>query len=214
MNDHPLSSPPPLDDLRDRLARRAAADGLLDVAYRTVDSPIGALLVAATPAGLVRVAFAAEGFDDVLDALAAAVSPRVLAAAAPTEDVARQLDEYFAGRRRRFDLPLDLRLAHGFRRDVVAHLPDIPYGATVSYAELARLAGRPAAVRAAASGCAQNPVPVVVPCHRVVRADGTIGRYRGGQAAKSTLLALEAPGGSTPGGEGGGAYRVRHGQTT
>lgn len=174
------------------LARRAERAGILDVAYRIVDSPLGALLLAATPEGLVRVAFAGEGHDDVLDALATAVSPRVLEAPARLDAVARQLDEYFAGHRRTFDVPVDLQLAAGFRRAVLQHLREIPFGATESYAVVARAAGSPNAVRAAGSACATNPVPVVVPCHRVVRSDGSIGQYRGGVAAKRTLLALEA----------------------
>ena len=174
------------------LARRAEREGILDVAYRTVDSPLGALLLAATTEGLVRVAFADEGHDAVLAALATAVSPRVLQAPARLDVVARQLEEYFAGRRRTFDVPVDLQLATGFRRLVLQHLREIPFGVTESYAVVARAAGSPNAVRAAGSACATNPVPVVVPCHRVVRSDGSIGRYRGGVAAKQTLLALEA----------------------
>lgn len=174
------------------LATKAADAGLLDVAYRTLDSPLGSLLLAATPVGLVRVAFAVEGHDDVLRLLANDVSPRVLAAPARLDDAARQLDDYFAGHRRRFDLPLDLRLAHGFRRTVLEHLPDIPYGATATYAAVAGAAGNPGAVRAAASACSHNPLPLVVPCHRVVRSDGSIGNYLAGVAAKQTLLELEA----------------------
>jgi len=174
------------------LAARAARDGLLDVAYRTLDSPLGALLLAATPAGLVRVAFQGEDHDAVLAALAATVSSRVLEAPAPLDGVARQLDEYFAGRRRTFDVAVDLHLAAGFRRVVLQHLREIPYGATESYATVARAVGSPRAVRAAGSACATNPVPLVVPCHRVVRSDGTIGQYRGGPEAKRALLALEA----------------------
>jgi len=174
------------------LVRRAEAEGLLDVAYRTVDSPLGALLLAATPVGLVRVAFEGEDHATVLAAIADDVSPRVLQAPSRLDDLARQLDEYFAGRRHRFDVAVDLRLAHGFRRAVLEHLRDIPYGGTESYATVARAAGSPNAVRAAGSACATNPVPLVVPCHRVVRSDGSIGQYRGGVEAKRRLLALEA----------------------
>lgn len=188
----PAPDPARLARLRADLTRRADDADLLDVAVRTVDGPLGSLLVAVTPAGVVRVAFETEGHDDVLAALAADVSPRVLSSAARTDEVARQLDDYFAGRRHRFELPIDLQLVTGFRRDVIAHLPDVGYGETASYAELARLAGRPAAVRAVGSACANNPVPVVVPCHRIVRSDGTIGQYRGGTEAKSMLLAMEA----------------------
>jgi methylated-DNA-[protein]-cysteine S-methyltransferase len=179
-------------ELRERLAADADREGLLDLAYRTIDSPIGALLLVASPAGLVRVAFELEDHGAVLEQLAGAVSPRILRAPRRTDDAAQQIDEYFAGRRRRFDVPLDLQLVHGFRREVISHLPDIAYGTTQSYAQVARSAGNPAAVRAVGSACSHNPVPVVVPCHRVVRSDGTIGQYLGGTDAKRTLLAMEA----------------------
>ncbi len=179
-------------ELLAHLAERADHDGLLDVAYRTVDSPVGSLLLAVSPAGLVRVAFEREIFDTVLADLATAISPRILRTGRRTDDVARQLDEYFAGRRRRFDVVVDLQLVHGFRRSVIAHLQEIPYGATESYAAVAIAAGSPAAVRAVGTACAHNPVPLVVPCHRVIRSDGTIGRYLGGAEAKAALLALES----------------------
>jgi methylated-DNA-[protein]-cysteine S-methyltransferase len=180
------------DRLRAVLNSKAAAAGVLDVAYRTVDSPLGPLLLASTPLGLVRVAFAVEGHDEVLGRLAVEVSPRILAAPQRLDDAARQLDDYFARRRRAFDLPIDLRLARGFRRTVLEHLPEIPYGSTASYAAVAGASGKPAAVRAAASACSHNPLPLVVPCHRVVRSDGTIGNYLAGTAAKQALLDLEA----------------------
>jgi methylated-DNA-[protein]-cysteine S-methyltransferase len=183
---------PTIERLRGELVTRADRAGLVDVAYRVVDSPLGPLLLAATTDGLVRVAFAGEGHDAVLGALADDVSPRVLRAPGRLDDAARQLDEYFAGRRRVFDVPVDLRLAHGFRRGVLEHLRSIPFGGTESYATVAGAVGSPRAVRAAGSACASNPVPVVVPCHRVVRSDGSIGRYRGGTDAKRLLLALEA----------------------
>lgn len=173
------------------LTARAAADGLLDIAYRTVDSPVGTLLLARTARGLVRVAFAVQDHDAVLSALATSVSPRVLEAPQQLDDVARELDEYFAGRRTTFDVPLDLQLLRGFRRDVVLHLPDIAYGRTASYAAMATLAGSPRAVRAVGTACALNPLPVVLPCHRVVRSDGSPGQYAGGPDAKLTLLELE-----------------------
>jgi methylated-DNA-[protein]-cysteine S-methyltransferase len=180
-----------LERLHARLVEAAAADGSLDVAYRTLDTPVGALLIAATPAGLVRVAYPSEGHDDVLATLAARVSPRVLQAPGRLDEVARELDDYFTGRRRSFDLRLDLQLAHGFRRDVLTSLPRIGYGSTASYAAVAARAGRPRAVRATASACATNPLPIVIPCHRVVRSDGSLGGYLGGVAAKRTLLRLE-----------------------
>jgi methylated-DNA-[protein]-cysteine S-methyltransferase len=174
------------------LARRAEAAGLLDVSYRTVDSPLGSLLLAATPVGLVRLAFEGEDHAAVLAAIAADVSPRVLQVPSRLDAAARQLDEYFTGQRHAFEVPVDLQLARGFRRAVLVHLQEIPYGRTESYAAVARAAGSPNAVRAAGSACATNPVPLVVPCHRVVRSDGSIGQYRGGVEAKRRLLALEA----------------------
>jgi methylated-DNA-[protein]-cysteine S-methyltransferase len=180
--------------LRGALADRAEQDDLLDVAYRTVDSPVGSLLLAATPLGLVRVAYASENHDAILAKLAAQVSPRVLYAPVRLDSAARELDEYFAGRRRSFDVPLDFRLSHGFRRAVHLHLREIGYGRTESYAEVAAAAGSPAAVRAVGSACATNPLPVVVPCHRVVRSDGSLGGYVGGADAKRGLLAMEASG--------------------
>jgi methylated-DNA-[protein]-cysteine S-methyltransferase len=180
-----------LDRLHQDLAARAQDEGVLDVAYRTVESPVGTLLLAATPEGLVRVAFDGEGEDLVLAELATRVSPRILRAGNRLEPVVRQLEEYFAGRRREFDVAVDLRLAAGFRREVLGELVRVPYGATVSYTALAASAGRPTAVRAAASACATNPVPLVVPCHRVLRSDGSLGGYRGGLAAKRVLLDLE-----------------------
>ncbi|MFL5309074.1 MAG: methylated-DNA--[protein]-cysteine S-methyltransferase, partial [Myxococcales bacterium] len=151
----------------------------------------GALLLAATGEGLVRVAFSCEDHDAVLASLASDISPRILRTTRRLDEAAHQLDEYFAGKRRAFSVPVDLQLAHGFRRSVLEHLRRIPYGATQSYSTVARAAGNPSAVRAAATACSHNPVPLVVPCHRVVRSDGTAGEYRGGSEAKRTLLALE-----------------------
>lgn len=185
-------SPGDLRRLRARLAAAAQRDGILDVAYRTVDSPVGPLLLAATEAGLVRVAYTSEDHDAVLQALADRISPRVLNAPARLDAAARELGEYFAGQRRSFGLSLDWRLTAGFRRAVLSHLAEIGYGRTASYAAVAGLAGNPKAVRAAATACATNPLPVIVPCHRVVYSDGRIGRYLGGPDAKRTLLTLEA----------------------
>ncbi|CAN5323097.1 methylated-DNA--[protein]-cysteine S-methyltransferase [soil metagenome] len=179
--------------LHDRLAAAAAEAGLLDVAYRTIDTPIGALLLAATDAGLVRVAFAVEGHDRVLEQLAVSVSPRVLRAAGRLDPAAVELEEYFAGRRTSFDLPLDLRLSSGFRRLVLGELIRIGYGSTASYAAIAVAAGSPRAVRAVGNACATNPLPIVVPCHRVLRSDGSIGQYLAGPEVKRTLLDLEHP---------------------
>ncbi len=175
-----------------RLERAAESDGALDVAYRTIDTPVGTLLLAATTVGLVRVAYDVEGHDAVLTRLADAVSPRILRSSSRLETVARQIDEYFAKRRTTFDLSVDLRLADGFRRAVIEHLRDIGYGRRESYAAVATAIGNPRAVRAVGTACAHNPLPLVVPCHRVVRSDGSTGSYVGGPLAKATLLDLEA----------------------
>lgn len=180
-----------LTRLRERLARAARDSGLLDIAYRTVDSPVGPLLLAATSRGLVRVAFEREGFDTVLGELAERVSPRILSEDGRLDDAARQLDDYFGGRRRAFDLPLDDSLSDGFRKVVRHYLPLIAYGRTATYKQVATSVGNPNAVRAVGSACATNPLPVVVPCHRVVRSDGGLGGYLGGLAAKTALLELE-----------------------
>ncbi|HVQ99522.1 MAG TPA: methylated-DNA--[protein]-cysteine S-methyltransferase [Mycobacterium sp.] len=181
-----------LQRLHARLEADAQARGLLDIAYRTVDSAVGPLLLAATPLGLLRVAFANENYDLVLQHLAQRISPRILEAPAQLDPLVRQLDEYFAGRRHSFEVPLDWSLAQGFRRTVLEYLnTDIAYGATTSYAILAGIAGSPKAVRAVGTACATNPIPIVVPCHRVIRSDGKIGAYRGGPAAKCALLDLE-----------------------
>jgi methylated-DNA-[protein]-cysteine S-methyltransferase len=181
-----------LSRLHATLERRAAAAELLDVAYRTIDSPVGPMLLAATEAGLVRVAYDIEGHEAVLAQLSDAVSPRILRAPARLDEVARQLDEYFTKRRTAFQLPIDLRLAEGFRRSVVERLREIGYGHRWTYAQVAAAVGNPRAVRAVGSACAHNPLPVVIPCHRVVRSDGSTGQYVGGPAAKSALLELEA----------------------
>jgi methylated-DNA-[protein]-cysteine S-methyltransferase len=178
--------------LHARLVAAAERDGILDVAYRTLATPVGELLLAGTERGLVRVAYPAQGHDAALASLSRTVSPRILHAPGRLDLASRQLEEYFAGRRTDFELPLDLRLAAGFRRTVLAHLPTIPYGRTESYAQVAAAAGNPKAVRAAGTACARNPLPVVVPCHRVVRSDGTFGGYAGGPDAKRALLALES----------------------
>jgi len=178
--------------LHARLVADASAAGILDVAYRTVDSPLGPLLLAATEQGLLRVAYAREDHDQVLAQLASSVSARVLRAPARTDLAARELEEYFAGQRTAFNLPLDLRLSTGFRRTVLTHLADIAYGTTASYAAVAGAAGNPGAVRAVGTACATNPLPVVLPCHRVIRSDGSAGRYVGGVDAKRALLSLES----------------------
>jgi methylated-DNA-[protein]-cysteine S-methyltransferase len=181
-----------LTRLHRRLEADAADHNLLDVAYRTVETPVGELLLAATPQGLVRIAYASEGLDTVLQSLAAKISPRILRAPQRLDDAASQLDDYFVGHRRSFQLPLDLRLSRGFRRSVLDHLRGIAYGTTESYGSVAAATGHATAVRAVGSACATNPLPVVVPCHRVLRSDGSLGGYLGGLAAKRTLLDLEA----------------------
>lgn len=181
-----------LSRLRDRLALAAEAAGLLDVAYMTVDSPVGTLLLAATPKGLVRVAYEVEDHDRVLETLTQRISPRVLRAPKRLDMAARELDEYFGKKRRAFDLPLDLSLSRGLRQLVQRHLPEIGYGQTRTYGQVAELVGSPKAVRAVGTACATNPLPVVLPCHRVLKADGTSGGYVGGPAAKMALLRLEA----------------------
>jgi methylated-DNA-[protein]-cysteine S-methyltransferase len=198
MNQHtdlfptPAPEPDTLARLHRQLEEASEREGLLDVAYRTVDSPVGRLLLAATPRGLVRIAYDAEDHDRVLEALAGQLSPRVLRAPKRLDTAARELEEYFAGQRRAFDLPLDQSLSHGFRLLVQQNLPSIAYGQTRSYGQIAELVGNPKAVRAVGTACATNPLPVVVPCHRVLKADGTPGGYVGGPHAKLTLLTLEA----------------------
>jgi methylated-DNA-[protein]-cysteine S-methyltransferase len=177
--------------LHARLADAAERDGVLDVGYRTLDTPVGTLLLAATGLGLVRVAFQSQDHDAVLAGLSSAVSPRILRAPGRLDEVCRQLEQYFAGRRTAFEVPLDLRLSTGFRRGVLAHLPEIGYGRTASYAQVAAAAGSPKAVRAVGTACATNPLPLVLPCHRVIRSDGTLGQYAGGAAAKQALLRME-----------------------
>jgi methylated-DNA-[protein]-cysteine S-methyltransferase len=178
--------------LHQRLERDADSADVLDVAYRTIDTPVGTLLLAATTAGLVRVAYDIEGHDAVLADLADRISPRLLRAPSRLDTTARQIDEYFGKRRTTFEVPVDLRLAEGFRRNVIEHLREIGYGRRESYATVAAAIGSPRAVRAVGTACAHNPLPVVIPCHRVVRSDGSTGQYVGGPLAKSTLLDLEA----------------------
>jgi methylated-DNA-[protein]-cysteine S-methyltransferase len=181
-----------LERLHRRLERAADTAGVLDIAYRTVDTPVGPLLLAATHTGLVRVAYEVEDHETVLAQLAEAISPRILHAPARLDAVVEQFDEYFAKRRTIFDVAVDLRLTRGFRRSVIEHLRAIRYGHRESYASVATAVGNPRAVRAVGSACAHNPLPVVIPCHRVVRSDGSTGQYVGGPQAKAALLELEA----------------------
>jgi len=180
------------DGIRERLAVRAESEGLIDVAVERHESPLGELLVAATDAGIVRLGLPGDGEDEVLAELAERISPRVLIAPRETvTDARHQLDEYFDRRRRDFELALDWRLTNGFRREVLRATARIPYGSTGTYSTVAAEAGSPAAVRAAGTALATNPVPIVVPCHRVLRSDGALGNYRGGPEVKERLLELE-----------------------
>jgi methylated-DNA-[protein]-cysteine S-methyltransferase len=175
-----------------RLTQRALDEGLVSIAYGHADSPFGDLLVAATPKGVVKVGFLHTGSEDaMLQELAERLSPRVMHAPARVDDARRQLDEYFAGRRRRFELRTDRALIRGFARAVLAQTARIPYGSYLTYGEVAAEAGNPRAHRAAGSALARNPIPIVIPCHRVLRSGGVIGNYGGGPEMKSRLLSLE-----------------------
>ncbi|MDV8000174.1 methylated-DNA--[protein]-cysteine S-methyltransferase [Rhodococcus sp. IEGM 1408] len=198
-------APADIARLRDRLTREAERDDLVDVAFRTVDSPIGGLLLAATPLGLVYVAFEIEDQQAVLEMLATRIGPRVLRAPADPGGVGspgpasrvlatatEQIDGYLAGRRREFDVALDPALATGFRGEVQRRLAGVAYGRTATYKEIAAALDRPGAVRAVGSACATNPLPLVWPCHRILRSDGALGGYRGGLEAKRRLLAMES----------------------
>jgi methylated-DNA-[protein]-cysteine S-methyltransferase len=173
------------------LSAAAAAAGLLDVAYATVDSPVGELLLAATPRGLVRVGYLDGGLAAALDELAARVSPRVLAAPRALDPARRELDEYFSGARRSFDLVLDWQLAAGFGRRVLQATAAIPFGDVSSYGRVAAAAGSPRGARAAGNALGANPLPIVVPCHRILHAGGGLGGYTGGVERKKVLLAIE-----------------------
>jgi methylated-DNA-[protein]-cysteine S-methyltransferase len=179
-----------IDGLLASVARQAEAEGLVDVAWTVEDSPVGPLILASTPEGVVRISFGPE--DETIAELAEQVSPRVLRVPRRLDPVRRELGEYFAGRRQVFEVPLDWRLSRGFRRTVLGELArGVPYGRTVSYKELAELAGSPKASRATGSAMATNPIPIVVPCHRVLRTGGDLGGYGGGLEAKLWLLRHE-----------------------
>jgi methylated-DNA-[protein]-cysteine S-methyltransferase len=174
-----------------RLSARAAEEGLADVSYAPVDSPFGPLLLAATKRGLVRLAFPEEDVDSVLERLAIRVSPRIVEAPASLEPMRRELEEYFSGRRREFGLSLDWTLVGPFGRRVLGVTSEIPYGGWLSYAEVAADAGSPRGSRAAGNALGSNPIPIVVPCHRVLRSGGALGGYGGGLDRKRYLLTLE-----------------------
>jgi methylated-DNA-[protein]-cysteine S-methyltransferase len=173
------------------LAERASHAGLLDVAYAELDSPIGELIVFVTPRGLLRVKYADEPIETVLADVSARVSPRILRAPSRTDAVRRELDGYFALRRRRFDLPIDWSLVRGFAGGVLRQTAQIPFGDVRSYGQVAAQAGSPRAARAAGNALGSNPIPIVVPCHRVLHANGSLGGYSGGLDRKRYLLALE-----------------------
>jgi methylated-DNA-[protein]-cysteine S-methyltransferase len=184
---HPVSEPPLPD-----LSSAAAAAGLLDVAYAKLDCALGTLLLAATPRGLVRIAYLDSGDEDaVLQALATKVSPRVLAAPGRLDEPRRELDQYLSGARRRFEVALDWQLVGGFGRRVLEATARIPYGSLSTYKQVATEAGNPRASRAAGNALGANPLPIVVPCHRILHSTGGIGGYTGGLERKRTLLAIE-----------------------
>jgi len=187
----PLAGVREAGDAARRLTARVAAEGLADVSYATADSPFGTLLVAATGRGLVRVAFPEEDVDFVLERLARGISPRIVETPAPLDPVRRELDEYFSGRRRQFELELDWALVGRFGRRVLTVTSEIPYGGVQSYGEVAADAGSPRGSRAAGNALGSNPIPIVIPCHRVLRAGGALGGYGGGVERKRWLLELE-----------------------
>lgn len=174
-----------------RLTERIVADGLADVEYASVDSPFGTLHAATTRRGLVRLAFPEESVEEMLDRLATRLSPRIVEAPGSLDRVRRELDEYFAGSRRRFDLALDWALIAPFGQRVLKMTAAIPYGRYLSYAEVAAEAGSPRGARAAGNALGSNPIPIVIPCHRVLRAGGSLGGYGGGLDRKRFLLELE-----------------------
>jgi methylated-DNA-[protein]-cysteine S-methyltransferase len=173
------------------LVERADSEGLLDVAYTTMDSPFGPLLLATTPRGVIRVGLPNQDADALLEELATRISPRVLEAPGQLDEVRRELDLYFEGKLTDFDLPLDWQLSKDFRRKVLRVIDRIPYGQTRSYMQVAASAGNERAVRAAGTACGSNPIPIIVPCHRVLRTGGALGGYGGGLPMKQALLALE-----------------------
>jgi methylated-DNA-[protein]-cysteine S-methyltransferase len=185
-----------LTGLNERLLARAESEGLVDVAYATMDSPYGELLVAATDRGVVKLSLPNYAAEDALEQIAAGVSPRILEAPKRLDPVRRELDSYFEGKLRDFSAKVDWRLAHGFADRVLHVVASIPYGQTLSYGEVAEEAGNPRAFRAAGTACGLNPVPLIVPCHRVVQAGGKPGNYGGGPEMKLGLLELE---GALPG---------------
>jgi methylated-DNA-[protein]-cysteine S-methyltransferase len=176
-----------------RATARAHTEGAVDIAYAELDSPLGTLVAASTGTGLVRLAYEDfnGGLDAVLDHLATRVSPRIVESRRRHDDLSRQLEEYFNRRRDHFDVPVDLQLTHGFTTQILEAIRAIPFGQTSNYKGVATVAGNAKAVRAAGNACGANPVPIVVPCHRVLKTDGGLGGYTGGVEKKETLLRLE-----------------------
>ncbi len=177
-------------ELDARFRDAAAAEGLLDVAYELHDTPVGELLIAVTDQGLCEIHYDADPEAEA-ERLARLFGTRVLRSSRPTDEARRQLDEYFAGKRRDFDLPVDLRPAREFGRAVLEELARVPYGEVTTYGTLAAKAGRPRAARAVGTVMNRNPVPIVLPCHRVVGSTGSLVGYAGGLDRKRTLLQLE-----------------------
>jgi len=194
IEDYLRHGPPAPDELPD-FTDAAAAAGLLDVAYATADSPLGTLLLAATPRGLVRLAYVDfEDEDEVLEELARKLSPRLLVAPRKLDEPRRELDQYFSGARRRFDVPIDWQLTRGFARRVLQATANIPFGETSTYKGVATEAGNPRAFRAAGNALGSNPIPIIVPCHRILHSGGGLGGYTGGLDRKRVLLAVEGRG--------------------
>jgi methylated-DNA-[protein]-cysteine S-methyltransferase len=196
-----MSLPPPdlvpgeAAALAARTSARAADEGLAQIVYARVDSPVGRLVAVSTPRGLARIAYELEngGLDSILDDVALKLSPAIVEAPARLDGVRRELEEYFEGRRQDFDLTLDWSLTTGFRRRVLQQCARIPFGATSTYKEMAIAAGSPRAFRAAGGALGSNPIPIVVPCHRVLATGGGLGGYTGGLDRKRKLLSIEAP---------------------
>ena len=175
-----------------RLASAADREGLVDIAFATVDSPLGPLLALGTERGLMMLSYADQSTEEKLTRVAARISPRIMEAPARLDAARRELDEYFAGRRRHFEIPIDWSLIGGYARTVLERTGEIPYGQALSYAELSAQVGNPRGARATGNALGSNPIPIVIPCHRVLRTGGALGGYTGGLDRKRFLLALEA----------------------
>jgi methylated-DNA-[protein]-cysteine S-methyltransferase len=184
-------APVDLGGLSAAVGRRAREEGLLDLVYAELDSPLGDLLAVSTPRGLVHLGYPNRSVDSQLEALSARISPRILEAPDDLDSLRRELDEYFAGDRRHFEVRLDWQLTSGFVQEVLRQTARIPFGETRTYGEMAASAGNPRAFRAAGSALGANPIPIVVPCHRVLRRGGALGGYGGGLDVKRQLLTLE-----------------------